>query len=282
MSCGTCSDSCKPKSHDFSFATATGIHYIVEAHLAAAAAALGDSYMVLYVLPPGATSAEQAIVEQRSLAAAQAVGFTAVAAGTHTLHVDCGGDCDAVTAVATAVGTVLHRALLAAADGAAVPLDVDCYASGCRHSYGGTALVDGDGSASVLRIAVAEGTAYAFALRLPPGQPGVHIALTIFEASAAGGASGFSPLLAGPLGVWRETPPGHQSWYTYHLCADDDRACLAAGGNSLGRFATHVGGGNFGEELTGTWVAATAGDVLLELALNCDVPFYGNLPAVSS
>jgi hypothetical protein len=47
-------------------------------------------------------------------------------------------------------------------------------------------------------------------------------------------------------------------------------------GNSLGRFRAHAGGA-FGRRLTGTWVAAAAGPVLLELAANCDVPFFGDV-----
>jgi hypothetical protein len=271
---------------DLPFVAAVGVHYTIDTR-----AAMSNAYSQLAVLPPGASRVSQAVVAHNLLSGQQAVGFTAWNSGPHLLRVIFNEGTGALTAAVTAVGRALARAPVAIADGVPRSLAVHCFFAQCRHSYGGVPLVDGDGMASVLRLAVAKGTGYAFSLRLPPDQPcmhdrtdfrcthvpGVHAALTVYDPDAADGAAGFPSLLAGLLGTWRATPKGHESFFAHQGCAADDRVCLANTQNTLGRFVTQVGGGDFGERLVGTWVSAVAGEVLLELLLNCDVPVFGDI-----
>ena len=205
---------------DFKFVAAGGGRYVCDAR-----AADPGALVEIHVLPPGARGVGQAVAQLTLTSRGMALGVTAVGGGDYTLRVVFGQGTGAVTASVAAVGTALHRAPAVDASGLLVALGVACYYRVCQLDLGGAGLRDGDGSAAVVRLEAAEGTAYAVAIGLAPGARdggGAHVAATFFPPAAAAGAAGFPAVLAGPLGAWRATPPGHHSFFAHHGCAEGD------------------------------------------------------------
>jgi hypothetical protein len=262
---------------DFDVAVEGGVRYVCDVR-----AADPDATVDLYVLPPHVGGVGQAVAQETLVANGKALGFTAHSGGKYTVRVVVKHAASAVTASVTAVGTALKRAPAVDASGVLAALGVACFYTVCQIAYAGATLHDGDGSAAIVKLDAVEATAYAVEIALAPGAAsGAHVVATFFPPAAAAGAAGFKDVLAGPLGTWRATPKGHSSFFAFHGCTEGDYACpalymAAIGGGYVGRFRVHAGG-TFGDRLTGTWVAAAAGPVLLELALNCDVPVYGDV-----
>jgi hypothetical protein len=257
---------------DFTFVTAGGVHYVCDAR-----AAEVHARIVIYVLPPGTDAVGEAVAQLTLDGRGMGLAFTARGSGQYTLGVVFRRGGGAVIASVAAVGTELKRARALDASGAPRALTVACYFKVCQLAYDNAGLRDGDGSAATVRLDAAMATAYAVEVALAPGEAGgVQVSATFFDSAAAAGAAGFPATLAGPLGAWRATPRGHSSIFAHAGCAEGDYVCMAEGGNPFGRFRAYAGG-KFGARLTGTWVAAAAGPVLLELAMNCDVPVYGDI-----
>eukprot|EP01046_Picozoa_sp_COSAG06_P009664 COSAG06_NODE_508_length_14925_cov_18.648995_3_plen_402_part_00 len=119
------------------------------------------------------------------------------------------------------------------------------------------------------------GRAYAFAIELPAGQSAAQVSATFYQANAAAGSAGFEATVGGPMGRWRDTPPGHHSYAEHHGCSNEDRSCISSIAASYG---IHPGG-SYGSVLKGTWVAPADGKWLLRVVANCDVVFYSDVEA---
>jgi hypothetical protein len=119
------------------------------------------------------------------------------------------------------------------------------------------------------------GRAYAFAIELPAGQSAAQVSATFYQANAAAGSAGFKATVGGPMGRWRDTPPGHHSFAEHYGCSNEDRSCIHGIAASYG---IHPGG-SYGSVLRGTWVAPAGGKWLLRVVANCDVVFYSDVEA---
>ena len=255
----------------------------------------GVKSTVIFVLPPGATDDNQAVVSQTSVAADKGIAFTASATGTFTARVLTSGgsvtetsptmatvtaeSSGPVTVTATAVGRALERSPELRADGLSHPLGVRCRYLNCAFEYDSVTTFDGDGSGFDLVLPDAEaGRAYALLVELPPGQAAAQVKATFFQSGAAAGAAGFEPAVVGPMGEWTTTPAGHKSFAEHYGCTDGDVSCWAMRQAIRQDFGMHAGG-VFSRFLRGTWVAPSSGAVLLRLLLNCDVPFYADQQA---
>eukprot|EP01046_Picozoa_sp_COSAG06_P062091 COSAG06_NODE_13873_length_1210_cov_1.848785_1_plen_362_part_10 len=119
------------------------------------------------------------------------------------------------------------------------------------------------------------GRAYAFAIELPAGQSAAQVSAIFYQANAAAGSAGFKASVGGPMGRWRDTPPGHHSFAEHKGCSNEDRSCISSIAASYG---IHPGG-SYGSVLKGTWVAPAAGKWLLRVVANCEVVFYSDVEA---
>ncbi len=119
------------------------------------------------------------------------------------------------------------------------------------------------------------GRAYAFAIELPAGQSAAQVSATFYQANAAAGSAGFKATVGGPMGRWRDTPPGHHSFAEHHGCSNEDRSCIT---DIAASYGIHPGG-SYGSVLKGTWVAPADGKWLLRVVANCEVVFFSDVEA---
>lgn len=103
----------------------------------------------------------------------------------------------------------------------------------------------------------------------------MQVSATFYQANAAAGSAGFKATVGGPMGRWRDTPPGHHSVFELMGCSNEDRSCVTFIAASYG---IHPGG-SYGSVLKGTWVAPAGGKWLLRVVANCDVVFYSDVEA---
>ncbi len=215
---------------------------------------------------PGITSETTAVPDKT-------LSFTAAATGRYSALTMADGGSGPVMTTVTAVGTALGHSPPLFADGETHPLRVLCETNDCTFHYAGVPAVDGDGRSFDLHLEVEAGTSYSLEINHISGA-GADVQATFYQPDAAESARGFADALNGALGNWSPTPPGHHSIATHFSCDNADRACIA---RWLGHpFGIHPGA-IFGNSLRGNFVAPASGQVLLRLAINCQVPFFSDV-----
>ena len=233
----------------------------------------GVTGTTLTVLPPGETDPNNGIATEWSVGADKGLAFTAAATGTFTLQLlATSGSGDFTVSVMT-VGTAVHGSPRLEVDGLPHTLLVTCDFATCAFGSDGHDAAYGDGTGFDLVLEAEAGVAYAIRAELPHPVP-AQITATFYLPGAAAGASGFDPVITGPLGTWAATPEGHHSFPQHRGCANQDQSCTG--------FSSHFGihpGGSFPAFMTGTWVAPVSGPVLVRILLNCDVPFFRDVEA---
>ena len=173
--------------------------------------------------------------------------------------------------------------VLAGGAAATVEFELACSWTGLRHTISCETTVDdaplgGTGGVPLRLTGAQPGTAYSVTATQVGGN-GVAVELQLLpaeamaEAGAAAGQSGWTTMALAPAGQhWSETPVGHQSLW-------DFAAQETAGGNTgPERFdaAAYLGSAYRrpaeGTPSTSVWPCAAAGDWLLILVANCDIP----------
>eukprot|EP01043_Picozoa_sp_COSAG02_P004474 COSAG02_NODE_117_length_35386_cov_78.819163_8_plen_386_part_00 len=191
----------------------------------------GVTITSILILPPGATDSSQAMVTQMDDAADKGIAFTAPATGAFTAVLQAYEGSGPVAVTIMAVGTALGRSPELQTDGLPHNLFVNCTFAQCSFDYDGlpyagvpddihspidtgSVVIDTDGNAFDLVLPNAEaGRAYAVRIDLPPGERfywnnvGAQVTATFYMADAAAGEAGFDPVVTGPIGQWRATPP---------------------------------------------------------------------------
>ena len=265
----------------FTFAAVAGIRYIVQVRTAS-----GLDVTILNMLPLAGGGRgcdwDTHLATQVISTADKAFPWTAPATGSFCVQVVASSSglhaSDGVATVSVeAVGTAVGRAPLANTAGAAMPLRVGCSMFNCFFRFGGSEMQDGDGTGFELLLHAQMGIGYALEVRLV-GATAAEVHLQIYYPGGAAGSSSFGEALAGALGEWIATPPGHHSLATKFGCANDDQQCWKDYFGQHTTFGYHPGG-RFDRRLTGTWAAPASGPVLLRISANCDWRFAADSEA---
>ena len=227
----------------------------------------GVEQVILRVLPPGATQDVQAVASDDNIGNYKTLSFNAAATGTFKASVYVQIGSGPVVLNVVEVGDAVETSPRLQADGEPQPLSISCRSLSC-HYQGDSDLV----------LDVEAGRAYAFLVELKDRrQPAVQVKATFYQAGAAAGAAGFAPVVSGPMGKWTATQPGHESWAEHFGCTTSASTTVGRCANIPASFGIYPGGDEFPRLLTGTWVAPASGAVLLQLTINCDVPFWADV-----
>jgi hypothetical protein len=227
----------------------------------------GVAQVNLRVLPPGATQDVQAVASNDNVGRCKKLSFNAAATGTFKASVYVQIGSGPVVLNVVEVGEAVETSPPLQADGEPHSLSISCRSLSCHYHGDSDFVLDAEA-----------GRAYAFLVELKDvTQPAVQVKATFYQAGAAAGAAGFAPVVSGPMGKWTATQPGHESWAEHFSCTTSASTADGRCSNIPASFGIYPGGDEFPRLLTGTWVAPASGAVLLQLTMNCDVPFWADV-----
>ena len=259
--------------HDFLFQADAGTRYEVTVRVPENSRVAASG---IFILPPGASDTRQAQVSQTISTVDKVTGFTAMSTGQWTARARSFEGTGPVAVSVHAVGSAAEQAPLISADSDPHFVTVGCQMTRCHFIYDDSAIEgDGSGSSFDLRLDNVEaGRAYAVLVQLETLDDAAQISATFYQEHAEAGAAGFAAVVDAPLGSWSATPPGHQSFREHNGCTNEGRTCAALGQT----FGIHPGR-SYPTYAYGEFTAPAAGQWLLRVAMNCDVPFFADIEA---